>query len=41
VVWALEAITVQNRVPPEAKGEVRLMARAWPEWGKSQGYAAK
>jgi hypothetical protein len=36
--WALEAITEQNPVPPEAKGKVRLMAQAWIEWGKQQGY---
>ena len=39
--WALEAITEQNPVPPEAKGKVRLMAQAWIEWGKQQGYVAK
>ena len=35
--WALEAITDQNPVPPEAAGNVRLMARAWIEWGIRQG----
>src|SRR5437667_10780913 len=35
--WALEAITGQNPVPPEAAGEVRLMAQAWIEWGKQHG----
>jgi hypothetical protein len=39
--WALEAITEQNPVPPEALGKVRLMAQAWIEWGKQQGYVAK
>jgi hypothetical protein len=39
--WALEAITEQNPVPPEAGGKVRLMAEAWIEWGKQQGYVAK
>jgi hypothetical protein len=39
--WALEAITEQNPVPPEAKGQVRLMAQAWIEWGKQQGYVGK
>ena len=39
--WALEAITEQNPVPPEAVGKVRLMAQAWIEWGKQQGYVAK
>ena len=32
--WALEAITEQNPVPPEAQGKVRMMAQAWIEWGK-------
>ncbi|HJT77778.1 MAG TPA: hypothetical protein VJ739_11305 [Gemmataceae bacterium] len=35
--WALEAITGENPVPPEAAGEVRLMTDAWLEWGKQQG----
>src|SRR5436309_7003881 len=32
--WALEAITEENPVPPDAAGNVRLMAQAWIEWGK-------
>ena len=36
--WALEAITEQNPVPPEAAGKVHSMAQAWIEWGKTQGY---
>jgi hypothetical protein len=39
--WALEAITEQNAVPPEALGNVRLMAQAWLEWGRQQRYVAK
>jgi hypothetical protein len=39
--WALESITEQNPVPPEAGGKVRLMAEAWIDWGKQQGYVAK
>ncbi|WP_406695480.1 hypothetical protein V5E97_31120 [Singulisphaera sp. Ch08] len=35
--WALEAITEQNPVPPEAMGKVRLMAQAWVQWGERQG----
>ncbi len=35
--WALEAITDQNPVSPESAGNVRLMARAWIEWGIRQG----
>ncbi len=36
--WALEAITEENPVPPEAAGKVREMARAWIDWGKRQGF---
>jgi hypothetical protein len=32
--WALEVITDENPVPPEAAGKVRQMAQAWVEWGK-------
>ena len=35
--WALEAITDANPVSAEAAGNVRLMTRAWVEWGKKQG----
>jgi hypothetical protein len=35
--WALEAITEENPVPPEAVGNVRRMAQAWIDWGKKQG----
>ncbi len=35
--WALEAITDENPVPPEAAGKVRLMAQAWVDWGKQHG----
>jgi hypothetical protein len=35
--WALEAITEENPVPPEAAGDVRRMAQAWIDWGKRQG----
>jgi hypothetical protein len=35
--WALEAITEQNPVPPEAMGKVRQMAQAWVEWGEQEG----
>lgn len=35
--WALEAITEENPVPPEAAGKVRLMSQAWIEWGERQG----
>jgi len=35
--WALEAITAENPVSPEAAGNVRLMAQAWIDWGKKHG----
>jgi hypothetical protein len=35
--WALEAITEENPVPPEAAGKVRQMADAWVEWGRGRG----
>jgi len=38
--WALEAITDEDPVPPEARGKVRLMAQAWLEWGHKHGYLA-
>lgn len=36
--WALESITDQNPVQPEAAGKVELMASAWIEWGRRAGY---
>jgi hypothetical protein len=36
--WALEAITETDPVPPEAAGKVRVMAQAWIDWGKQQGF---
>jgi hypothetical protein len=38
--WALEAITEANPVPAEAAGKVRLMAKAWVEWGRQHGFVA-
>jgi hypothetical protein len=35
--WALEKITDQNPVPPEAAGRVRQMAEAWIDWGQQKG----
>ena len=35
--WALEAITEENPVPPEAAGQVRRMAQAWIDWGIRRG----
>lgn len=39
--WALESITEENPVPPEASGQVRLMVQAWIEWGMQQGCIAR
>lgn len=36
--WALECITEQNPVRPEAAGLLHLMAQAWIDWGERQGY---
>ena len=38
--WALESITEQNPVPPEAMCKVRLMAQAWVTWGEQRGMLA-
>lgn len=38
--WALEAITEENPVSPEAAGHVRQMAQAWIDWGVRQGFLA-
>lgn len=38
--WALEAITLENPVPPEANGKVKLMADAWVAWAKQKGFLA-
>jgi hypothetical protein len=38
--WALEAITDENPVPPEAAGKVRMMAQAWVAWGAKHGLIA-
>jgi hypothetical protein len=35
--WALESITEENPVPPEAAGRVRAMAEAWLRWGRERG----
>jgi hypothetical protein len=34
--WALEAITEENPVPPEVRGDVRRMADAWIRWGERE-----
>jgi hypothetical protein len=36
--WALQAITGENPVPSEARGDLDRMAAAWIEWGRDRGY---
>ncbi len=36
--WALRAITCEDPVPTEARGNSKAMAQAWLEWGAAQGY---
>jgi hypothetical protein len=31
--WALEAITLENPVPPQDAGQLDKMAQAWIDWG--------
>ena len=37
---ALREITGEDPVPPEARGKVKAMARAWLEWGHAHGVGA-
>jgi 2-succinyl-5-enolpyruvyl-6-hydroxy-3-cyclohexene-1-carboxylate synthase len=34
--WALEMITGENPVPPEAAGQVNRMTEAWLQWGRDK-----
>ncbi len=36
--WALAAITSQNPVPQESRGNIVEMSKAWLEWGSKNGY---
>ncbi len=36
--WALQAITGDNPVPPEAAGDLHAMASAWLEWARRSKY---
>jgi hypothetical protein len=36
--WALRAITGENPVGPESRGNINRMAQAWLEWGRQRGY---
>ena len=35
--WALKAITGEDPVPPEARGNLRRMAEAWLDWARRAG----
>jgi hypothetical protein len=39
--WALESITDENPVSPEAVGITRKMAEAWVDWGRMRGVIAR
>jgi hypothetical protein len=36
--WALHAITGEDPVAEEDRGDIHAMAHAWLEWGKRSGY---
>jgi hypothetical protein len=36
--WALRAITGENPVKEEHRGNIDLMAQEWVQWGKERGY---
>jgi hypothetical protein len=36
--WALKSITRADPVPPEYRGKVKEMIKAWLEWGRQRGY---
>ena|SRR5579862_7275373 len=36
--WALMAITGEDPVPEEMRGDGQAMAQAWLAWGKERGY---
>ncbi len=36
--WALHAITGENPIPEEARGNLPQMAAAWLTWGRDHGY---
>jgi hypothetical protein len=36
--WALQAITEEDPVPQEHRGNWKEMAKAWLAWGKTHGY---
>jgi len=36
--WALSAITGEDPVPPEDRGNLRAMASHWLQWARKKGY---
>lgn len=36
--WALAAISDENPVPPESRGKLSEMAKAWLAWGQKKGH---
>jgi hypothetical protein len=36
--WALQAITHENPVSPEDRGQIQAMTRAWLDWAAAHGY---
>lgn len=36
--WAIKAISREDPVPPEKRGQTQEMIRYWLEWGKQKGY---
>ena len=36
--WALRAITGDNPVESQQRSQMKLMAQAWIQWGKENGY---
>jgi len=36
--WAIQAISREDPVPPEKRGQTQEMIRYWLEWGKQKGY---
>ncbi|MGR3310873.1 MAG: hypothetical protein ACUZ77_08860 [Candidatus Brocadiales bacterium] len=36
--WALKSITGEDPVPPEKRGRIKEMTKAWLRWGREKGY---
>jgi len=39
--WALRAITHENPVSPEIRGNMQAMANTWLNWGREKGYVPR